>query len=134
MLEARLIFMALICLCIAQLAFAIEPNFAFKSPQEEQRFVKLSKQIRCSVCQNTSIFDSNSQHSGFLREKLYNMLDTDMTDQQILSSLRQDYGAQVSFMPAWGLSTLLLWLGPIFMLGAALLFAKRFLAKKSRRE
>lgn len=125
MMEARLIFMALICLVIAQLAFAAEKNsmlvqnYSFQTPELEQRYIQLIKQIRCSVCQNQSLFDSHSESANDMRVKIQAMLNAGMTDQQILGFMRSQFGDRSVFMPPLRISTLLLWLGPILMLGAA---------------
>lgn len=119
MMEMRLIFMALICLVIAQLAFATDYNFTFKTPQEEQRFIKITKQIRCAVCKTQSLFESETTQAAQMRQQIYDMLTSGMAPEQILNSFRLQYGDAILFMPPWRLNTFLLWSGPIIMLGVA---------------
>jgi cytochrome c-type biogenesis protein CcmH len=126
--EARLIFMALICLCIAQMAFANEDNFPFQSQSQQQRFIQLSKQIRCSACQNQSVYDSNSYVATEMRAQIYSMLHAGKADAEILTHLSDKYGDFILFMPPWRSNTVLLWLGPLVMLGIAIMALRRYFA------
>lgn len=109
--EWRLIFMALICLCIAQVAFA----------DNTQRMMRFSKEIRCVSCQNQTLFDSNAPIATTMRDQIYNMFNDGMSEQQIRDHLSYKYGDYILFNPPWKLGTLLLWLGPFIMLGIAML-------------
>lgn len=123
--ELRLIIMALVCLCIAQLAFATENNYAFSSVQEEQRFIKLTKEIRCSSCQNQNLFDSNASVAFDMRAVIYNMLQEGASDNNVVEYLSARYGDYILFKPRFNLGTLALWLGPLAMLGVAGAFILR---------
>lgn len=114
--ELRLILMALICLCIAQLAFATENIYPFEAPQIERRFIDLTKELRCSSCQNQTIFESNAAVAVDMREKVYNMLQQGATDTAIREYLATRYGDYILFNPQWRLGTAALWLAPFAML------------------
>jgi cytochrome c-type biogenesis protein CcmH len=114
--ELRLILMALVCLCIAQLAFAVESNYAFKAPQLEQRFVNLTKELRCTSCQNQNLFDSNAQIAVDMRYKIQDMLQAGSSDAEVRAYLVARYGTFILFNPPWQASTYLLWGGPALML------------------
>lgn len=129
MMEARLIFMAIVCLCIAQLAFAQEP-YPFKSQQAEQRYVRLVKGIRCSVCQNQSLFESNAAIAVQMRSDVHDMLDRGMSDRAIRLQLRKQYGDKIFFMPPIRTSTIILWLGPIIMLLIGYVAFKNYTLRK----
>lgn len=126
MMELRLIFVAIVCLCIAQMAFATQDNFPFQSASEQQRFVRLSKEIRCLACQNQSIYDSTSYVAKEMRAQIYSMLHEGKTDQEIRTYLSDKYGEFVLFAPPWRTNTMVLWLGPIFMLGIAAMSIRRY--------
>lgn len=118
--ELRLIFMALVCLCIAQLAFAVEDNYPFSVEKQQHSFVRLTKQIRCTSCQNQTLYDSSSGVAIEMRNQIYAMLNADMSEAKILKCLRDKYGDYIFFMPPCNKGTLALWLGPLIMLGMAL--------------
>lgn len=130
MMEARLIFMALVCLCIAQLAFADPINLPFKSTKDEVRYEKLIKETRCVVCQNLSLFDSNSALANDMRQQIHAMVTSGTPNPQIRSYLRSRYGDSIMFMPPWRASTAILWFGPLFMLGAGFIAYKWFLGRR----
>ena len=114
--ELRLIFMALICLCIAQMAFAVEENYPFKVETQQRSFVRLAKQIRCTACNNQTIYDSNATAAIEMRKQIYTMLNADIPENKILKHLRDKYGDYIFFMPPWNEGTIALWLAPIIAL------------------
>ncbi len=118
--ELRLIIMALVCLCIAQVAFAAEETYPFTEPQEQQRFVNLTKEIRCAACQNQTLFDSNAALALDMRANIYHMLQTGLSDQQIRDHLSYRYGEYILFNPPLRSNTWILWLFPIFLMALAL--------------
>lgn len=118
MMEARLIFMAIVCLCIAQLAFATETNFTFKSSRDQQRYTQILKETRCLVCQNLSLYDSNSALANDMRVQIYTLISSGASNSTIHDYLRERYGDSIMFMPPWRASTAFLWLGPFLLLGA----------------
>lgn len=129
MMEARLIFMALVCLCIAQLAFA-EPNYAFKNTGDQRRFETLIKETRCVICQNQTLFDSSSAIAGDMRNQIHAMISSGLSNREIRNYLRARYGDSILFMPPWRASTMILWLGPSVMLGFGLAAYRRFMRRK----
>lgn len=105
--ELRLIIMALVCLCIAQLAFATD---------EEQRLVNLTKQLRCAECMNQSVYDSNASLALAMRSKVAGLIQDGETDAEIRAYFTQRYGDYILFAPPLRVSTWLLWGGPLIML------------------
>lgn len=118
--------MALICLCIAQLAFAVEQDYQFRSLQVQHRYEKLIKEIRCAVCQNQSLFDSSSTVAKNMRKQVYLMLNSGMSDRDVREYFCNLYGDAILFMPPWGIGTFLLWAGPFFMLVFAFIVFRSF--------
>lgn len=127
MMEARLIFMALVCLCIAQMALAEDQIHAFKNPAAEQQYVKILKGIRCTICQNQSLFESNAKIAVDLRKHIYEMFSAGWSQQQIYAYLRQRYGDHILYMPPFGINTAVLWFAPGILLLAAAFAGRRYM-------
>lgn len=119
MMEARLIVMAVVCLCIAQMAFAKNQSFSFLSNAKEQQFVKILKGVRCSVCKTQSVFDSDTKAAEQMRAQIYELFIQGKSKHQIHQFLRATYGQNILFMPTFGKETLILWFLPIVALFAA---------------
>ncbi len=134
MMEVRLIFMALVCLCIAQMALAENHNLTFKDPATELRYVKILKNVRCTICQNQTVFDSNSHQAQNMRTQIHTMLNTRLSDNEIYAQLRAEYGDNVLFMPPLQSNTVLLWLGPIFLLLGGVFLVRNVVFNRRRLE
>lgn len=91
-------------------------QFEFESSEQEARFASLSAEIRCLVCQNQSLADSNAGLAQDLRTEVYKLLKQGQTDQEIIDFLVSRYGDFVLYDPPLKLSTLMLWFGPLLIL------------------
>jgi len=132
MMEVRLIIMALICLFIAQVAFATEDNYQFASADKQQRFINLTKELRCTACQNQTLFDSTAAVAVDIRTQIYTMLLNNESDVKIRSYLSDRYGAFILFNTPLQPKTLALWFGPLVMLALAVIFyLKNIYAKRA---
>ena len=100
-------------------ALANEPR-SFPTPEHADRYRGLIGEIRCLVCQNQSIADSNAELARDLREKVDEMLRAGRSDEEILAYMVDRYGNFVRYRPPFDATTLLLWLGPFVLAGAAL--------------
>ena len=107
-----------VCLLVGN-ALALQPNEVLKDPALEARARALSKDIRCLVCQNQSIDDSNADLARDLRVLVRERLQKGDSDSEILDFLVKRYGDFVLLKPPVKVSTYLLWYGPIgiFILG-----------------
>jgi cytochrome c-type biogenesis protein CcmH len=105
---------------------AIE-SFTFDSPEQEARFKTLSGQLRCLVCQNQSIGDSNAELAQDLRREVYEMIKEGQNDEQIVTFLVDRYGDFVLYKPPVTTTTALLWAGPFLLIGIGLVFLIRFI-------
>ena len=94
-------------------AFAVNPDEVLSNSVLEERARSLSAQIRCLVCQNQSIDDSDATLARDLRVLVREKLVEGMDDQQILDHLVDRYGEFVLLKPKFGAHTLLLWGIPI---------------------
>ena len=113
-------------------AFAVRPDEMLKDPALEARARDLSRELRCMVCQNQSIDDSDAPLAHDLRILVRQRLQAGDTDQQVIDFLVARYGEFVLLRPRFEPHTLLLWgLPPAALLaGLAALFV---LARKRRK-
>jgi cytochrome c-type biogenesis protein CcmH len=97
-------------------AFAVQPGEVLKDPALEKRAREISAGLRCLVCQNQSIDDSDAQLAKDLRLLVRERLVAGDTNDQVENFLVQRYGEFVLLKPTFGTHTLLLWLTPALVL------------------
>ena len=122
-----------IILLIPCLATAEEARPLAANPQVEARLKTLAVELRCLVCQNQTLADSNAPLAEDLRREVREMITKGMSDREIIDFLVQRYGDFVLYRPPWKATTTLLWLGPFLLLIAgatALVLALRRRQKK----
>ena len=109
-----------ITLCLIQLMFgisyAVEPNEILKNPKYESRARNISKNIRCMVCQNQSIDESNAPLAKDLRILIRTKIKEESTDKEIYNFLTDRYGEFILLKPPFNSKTLMLWLLPFIFL------------------
>ncbi|MEC8135711.1 MAG: cytochrome c-type biogenesis protein [Pseudomonadota bacterium] len=117
----RAAILAILCVFLLPVGgtIAVQPNEVLKDSELEARARNLSKDIRCLVCQNQSIDDSNAGLARDLRVLVRERLSEGDSDEQILDFLVKRYGDFVLLKPPVKASTYALWYGPIviFVLG-----------------
>lgn len=108
-------------------AHALTAEEMLADPALESRARNLSKQLRCLVCQNQSIDDSDADLAKDLRREVRTQLVASQTDDAILSDLRAKYGDYVLLAPPLARDTMALWLAPIgfILLGIAITLGMR---------
>ena len=106
-------------LMLAAPAAAVEPGEMMKDPALEARARTISKELRCLVCQNQSIDNSNADLARDLRILVRERLTSGDTDQQILDFLIARYGDFIMLKPPFKGTTFLLWFGPALVFVAA---------------
>lgn len=112
-------------------ALAVQPDEILKDPAQEARARELSKQLRCMVCQNQSIDDSDAPLARDLRILVRERLQAGDSNSQVLDFLVQRYGEFVLLRPRLNWRTALLWLAPpVLLLGGGLAL---FLMARRRR-
>jgi cytochrome c-type biogenesis protein CcmH len=96
------------------------------TPAQETRARAINKELRCVVCQNQSIDESNAPLAIDLRNLVRERLAAGETDRQAMQFIVQRYGNFVLLRPPFQFNTLLLWLGPFLLFGvAAMVFVRR---------
>ena len=109
---------------IINLCFAVEPEEILKDQTQELRARNISKNIRCMVCQNQSIDDSNAPLAKDLRILIRSKIKEGSEDDDIYKFLTDRYGDFILLKPPFKLSTLALWLFPLifFIIGIVIIF------------
>lgn len=101
----------------------------FDSPEQRERFKALTEELRCLVCQNQSLADSDAGLAQDMRREVLAMIKAGRTDEEIRGFLVERYGEFVLYNPPVGPSTWLLWFGPGLLvvtgLGALMIALKR---------
>jgi cytochrome c-type biogenesis protein CcmH len=115
---------------LAAPALAVLPGERLADPSLEARAREISRELRCQVCKNQSIDDSNAPLAADLRRLVRERLKSGDSDAQVIDYLTQRYGDYVLLRPPVRSDTLLLWFGPAVVLvlaavGIALYFRRR---------
>jgi cytochrome c-type biogenesis protein CcmH len=95
--------------------------YPFASAKQEAQFHKLLRDLRCLVCQNQNLVDSNAELARDLKLKVYQMVKEGQSDADIIHYLTERYGDFILFKPPVKTITLLLWCGPALFLMLGLL-------------
>lgn len=103
----------MIALAMTGPALAVNPDEQLADPALEARAVAISRELRCVVCQNQSIDDSDASLAADLRILLRERLLAGDTDKQAKAYIVARYGDYVLLNPPFRLETLALWLGPL---------------------
>lgn len=121
---------AVLCLMFS-LAHAIDP-MPFRNAGEERRFNALLAELRCMVCQNQSLADSDAGLARDLRNEVFQLMRDNKSDTEIREFLVSRYGDFVLYRPPVKGATLALWFGPVFVLGAGAFVLASTLRRRSR--
>jgi len=128
----------LACLSLSGMSHAVTPEERLDDPVKEQQARDISRQLRCLVCQNQSIDESDAGLAKDLRVLVRERLEAGDDPDAVLDYVVDIYGEFVLLKPRFGLHTALLWLSPILFLilgvGLALgLFVRRTKTKNKAR-
>jgi cytochrome c-type biogenesis protein CcmH len=108
-------------------AAAPTPAERLPDPSQEARARALFREIRCVVCQNENIDDSEAELASDLRRLVREDVAAGRSDREVLDRLTDRYGEFIRFRPTWSGANLLLWLGPLLVLLAGGLGLARLL-------
>ena len=117
---------------ISSFSFAVEPDEILENPKYELRARNISKNIRCMVCQNQSIDESNSPLAKDLRILIRNKIKEGNKDEEIYKFLTDRYGDFILLKPPFKFSTYALWLLPFIflMVGIFVIYSHNKKSKK----
>jgi cytochrome c-type biogenesis protein CcmH len=123
---ARILMPALLALAavLPQAAVAADAVSTEMDPLKAARAVKLADKLRCLVCQNQTIADSNAELANDLRGQIRELIAAGKSDDEILAYMATRYGDFVLYDPPFKATTTLLWAGPalLVLVGATILF------------
>ena len=132
--------MGVLALIVVIAALASADGFArtvfeprgFSSPEREQIYRTLVDELRCLVCQNQNIAESNADLASDLRREVYRMVEDGRSEEEITDFMVARYGDFVLYRPPLQTGTMLLWVGP-FVLAAMGLTALAVHLRRRRR-
>ncbi|QAU25432.1 cytochrome c-type biogenesis protein CcmH [Dyella sp. M7H15-1] len=121
----------LIAIASAASAQAIDP-LPFRDHSEELRFQHLTSELRCLVCQDETLADSNADFARDLRHKVFELMQQGKSDAEIKQYLADRYSDFVLYDPPLNVRTWLLWFGPLLILIAGGFVVAYTIRKRSR--
>jgi len=126
------ILLAAFALAFAASAFGQADEVAHPDPRVEARLKNIGEELRCLVCQNQTIADSNASLALDLRNEIRGMIAQGRTDDEIRAYMVARYGDFVLYRPPFEATTVLLWLGPFALLGVGFVVLAVVLRRRKR--
>ena len=103
-------------------SYSVEPEEILKNSEQETRARNISKNIRCMICQNQSIDESDADLAKDLRVLIRNKIKEGNSDKEIYKFLTSRYGDFILLKPPMKFGTLILWFAPLVLLLTGILF------------
>lgn len=123
-------FIFILCLSFSSVVIAgVEVN-EFDNKEDEQQFKVLVNELRCLVCQNQNLADSNAELAQDLRKEVYQMIKAGQSKDEIVAFMVARYGDFVLYKPPFKAQTYILWVGPFVFLLLAFVFLFVFIKNK----
>lgn len=122
-----------LCLLLLSLNTSAGPvdTYVFDNDVDRIRYQALVKELRCPKCQNQNLSGSNSQIAIDLRRQVYEMINQDKADSEIIHYMVERYGEFVLYRPQVSKLTYILWFGPIVFVGIGIIVLCLLLRKKT---
>jgi cytochrome c-type biogenesis protein CcmH len=108
--------------------------FAQENPELDRRVADLAHELRCLVCQNQTIADSNAPLAVDLRKEIRSQLAAGKSERDVIDFMVARYGDFVLYRPPFKATTLALWLGPFVLLALGALIFWRRVARRRPQE
>jgi len=108
--------------------------YHFDDPAKEVRYKQLIAELRCLVCQNQNLADSNAELAVDLRRQTYEMVGRGASNEEVVSYMVERYGDFVLYRPPFRSSTALLWIGPFVILAVGVLVLLVFIRRRAREQ
>ena len=119
-------------LCLPMLAQAKVETYVFDTPAQEESYKKLTAELRCLVCQNQNLADSNAELALDMRRKTYEMVSAGKSEKEIVDFMVTRYGDFVMYRPPLKSTTMFLWFGPMILLAVAAVIVIVFIRKQKQ--
>lgn len=122
----------LLMLLLPVLAFANIEAYRFDDPEKEARYRVLIAELRCLVCQNQNLADSNAELAQDLRRQTYEMVQKGSSNEEVVTYMVQRYGDFVLYRPPFRPSTALLWVGPFLIFAVGVVVLMLFIRRRNK--
>lgn len=125
MIRSAFVFFCLtsLSLILSSYTQAAEDNYGFEDPRQRKQFLELTESLRCPMCQNQNIADSDAMIAHDMRRKVYQLLSEGKNEQQVIDFMKARYGDFVYYQPPLTPATFFMWVLPVaFILIGALVF------------
>lgn len=111
--------------------YAIDAEAPIADPEQRELYDRLTNEVRCLVCQNQTIADSNAALALDLRREIRDMVEAGQTESDIKVFLTDRYGEFVLYRPRWSAATAALWLAPVLLVLLGGLWLWRIVQKRA---
>ena len=126
----RYLFVVLLIMSFSAHAGSIEA-YTFDNKEQEKTYKSLIEDLRCLVCQNQNIAESNAELAKDMRRKTHEMVIQGKTEKEISEFMVTRYGDFVLYRPPFEPMTWLLWFGPLIIFLIGLIFVVRFMKSQN---
>ena len=127
----RAVFLSLLLALSATAAFAIDIT-QFDDPAKQAQYLRLTHELRCMQCLNTSIADSQVDLASDLRKEVRDLVNEGKSDDEIRKYMVDRYGEFILFRPLVNARNMWLWAGPIVFLAIGAIVAVRILRQRAK--
>ncbi|NVK55657.1 MAG: cytochrome c-type biogenesis protein CcmH [Alteromonadaceae bacterium] len=112
---------------VACSALATDDSYDFDTPQQRQSFLTLTEELRCPMCQNQNIADSDAMIAHDMRRKVYNLIKQGKSNDEVITYMKSRYGDFIHYQPPVTPVTVWLWLTPLLfaVLAIAVVIGRR---------
>ena len=118
---------ALFIILFSLQVFGAIEEYAFESEQEEDRFKKLTFEMRCPKCLNSNLSGSDAPIAADLRQEIYEQITEGRSNDEIIDFMSARYGDFILYRPRLTLATFFLWFGPAILLIGGLFIVRRMM-------
>lgn len=125
-----LAWLLVLSLASANVAGAVFEPREFPTTEDEARYRHLVGELRCLVCQNQNLADSNADLAADLRREVHDMILAGKSDDEIIAFMVARFGDFVLYRPRWQAKTVVLWLAPLLLGAGGLLVLYRQLRRR----
>lgn len=126
MMAIRHVVLLMVLLLAVPLHAAIE-EYGFDSADQEQRFKKLTYELRCPKCLNSNLAGSDAPIAADLRQEIYEQIREGRSNEEIIEFMTSRYGDFMLYRPRLTFATFFLWFGPALLLIAGFLIVRRMM-------
>ena len=123
---------SIVCACAVAHAQSVYEPRSFSRPEHEERYRTLVDELRCLVCQNQTIAESNADLASDLRREVYRMIEDGRSEDDIAGFMVARYGDFVLYRPPLRGGTILLWAGPFLLVAIGLTVLALYLRRRRR--